>query len=255
MTLHELDAYFRTFLKIEDYPADPSQNGIQIENGEADAKQIETVAFAVDACEATATLAARAGADLLFVHHGLFWRDCEKLTGHQYKRVASFVKNNLALYACHLPLDACNPYGNNYGLAERLALTDTEPFGEWRGMKIGVKGRLPEPLSIRSLSAKALKPGEKPLRILPFGKAAIETVGIISGGAGEDAAQAAMQGLDAYITGEISHEDFHVIKECGINVIVGGHYQTETIGVQLVMEKLAAETGIRTMFIDFPTGL
>ena len=81
------------------------------------------------------------------------------------------------------------------------------------------------------------------------------TVGIISGGAGEEVTQAAAEGLDAYVTGEISHELFHLIKELEINVIAGGHYQTETVGVRLIMEKLRQETDIDTIFIDFPTGM
>ena len=120
MTLCELDNYFRGFLKIEDYATDPSRNGIQIQNSAPDKKQIKKVAFAVDACEATALAAVENGADLLFVHHGLFWGDCEVITGSVYARYNAFLKNDLALYACHIPLDANNPYGNNYGLAARL---------------------------------------------------------------------------------------------------------------------------------------
>ena len=91
--------------------------------------------------------------------------------------------------------------------------------------------------------------------MLAFGKKDIRTVGIISGGAGEEVTQAAAEGLDAYVTGEISHELFHLIKELEINVIAGGHYQTETVGVRLIMEKLRRETDLDTIFIDFPTGM
>ncbi|MGP1458053.1 MAG: Nif3-like dinuclear metal center hexameric protein [Treponema sp.] len=255
MTLNELDEYFRSFLKIEDFPADPSMNGVQIANSSPDAKRIKKAAFAVDACEATALAAAAEGADLLFVHHGLFWGRSERITGHVYKRTAAFIKNDIALYACHIPLDANNPYGNNYGLASRLALTDIQPFGEWKNMKIGVKGALENPITIEELAARALASNEKPNHILAFGKKEIRSVGIISGGAGEEVTQAAAEGLDAYVTGELSHELFHLIKELEINVIAGGHYQTETVGVRLVMEKLRCETDIETVFIDFPTGM
>ena len=255
MTLNELDCYFRSFLKIENFPADPSMNGVQIANAQPAAKTIKKAAFAVDACEATALAAAAEGADLLFVHHGLFWGRSERITGHVYKRTAPFIKNDIALYACHIPLDASNPYGNNYGLAARLALSNLEPFGEWKNMKIGVKGALAHPLSIKELTEQVLNPNEKPNQVLAFGKKDIRTVGIISGGGGGDVYQAAAEGLDAYVTGEISHDNFHLIKELQINVIAGGHYQTETVGVQLVMEKLKRETGIETVFIDFPTGM
>lgn len=255
MTLCELDNYFRGFLKIEDYATDPSRNGIQIQNSAPDKKQIKKVAFAVDACEATALAAVENGADLLFVHHGLFWGDCEVITGSVYARYSAFLKNDLALYACHIPLDANNPYGNNYGLAARLELKNLKPFGEWRSSVIGVKGELDAVLSIEQLAEKVLKPGEKTLAILPFGKKEIKTVGIISGGAAGDVNQAVSCNLDAYITGEVNHEIYHYVRESKINVIGAGHYQTETIGVNLVRAKLEKETGIETIFIDIPTGL
>ena len=176
MTLNELDKWFRSFLKIEDFANDVSKNGIQIENSAPDAKQIKKIAFAVDACEETVQKAAAANADVLFVHHGLFWGGCETITGSFYKRVAPFLKNDIALYGCHIPLDANNPYGNNYGLAARINLKDLQSFGSWRGMEIGVKGILEKPLTVEQLAEKILGTGEKPLFILPFGKKEIKSV-------------------------------------------------------------------------------
>ena len=255
MTLIEFDEYINSFLKKEDFSADISLNGIQIQNSAPDSKQIKKVAFAVDACEATANAAAKAGADVLFVHHGLFWGHCQTVTGSHYKRLAAFIKNDLALCGYHIPLDANNPYGNNYGLAARLGLTDCEPFGTWRGMTIGVKGRLPQALSIDEIAQKILRPGKKPSSIIALGKKEITTVGIISGGASEDVADAIAEKLDCYITGEFAHEDYHIARENCINVIGGGHYETETVGVSLVMQKVQSETDIECIFLDEPTGL
>lgn len=253
MTLNELDEYFRSFLHFENFPADPSKNGIQIQN--PDKTDIKKIAFAVDACEETALRASEEKAQLLFVHHGLFWGDCQVLNGNFYKRVSAFIKNDLALYACHLPLDANNPYGNNYGLASRIGLKNLQGFAFWRGMEIGCKGELEKALTVEELAQKALLPQEKALRILPFGKKIIKTVGIVSGGAAEDVEQAVAENLDAFITGEISHENFHYVKESGINFIAGGHYQTETVGVKLIKEKVEKELGLETVFIDSPTAL
>lgn len=255
MTLHELDTYFNSFLHRENFPSDPSRNGIQIENSAPDTNQITKVAFAVDACAKTAESAIEQGAQLLFVHHGIFWGDCTPVVGTMYKRVAPFIKGDIALYASHIPLDANPLVGNNYGIARRLNLKKTAPFGEWRGMMIGVQGVLPKPLSLEELVAKLFPDGEKPAHIFPFGKKEISTVGIISGGAGEDVDQAKQAGVDAYITGEVGHEDFHVMEELGMTVIAGGHYQTETVGVNLVKAKLEKEKHIETVFIDFPTRL
>ncbi len=255
MNIHELEKYFDDFLKPEDFGNDPSMNGLQIQNKEPDSKQIKKIAFAVDACEETARRAAELGCDVLFVHHGLFWGHSEKITGSVYKRISTFINNDLALFAYHLPLDANNPYGNNYGLAERLGLENLEPFGFWRGMCLGVKGRLPAPQTVNEISEKVLRNGKTPNTILSFGKKENLTVGIISGGGSEDIETAVTEGLDCFITGEFAHEQFHYAKENEINVIGGGHYETETVGVSLVMKKVSAELGIETVFIESETGL
>ena len=255
MTLVEINNWFNSFLKKEDFPSDISLNGIQIQNSEPESKQIKKIAFAVDACEETAKKAAEAGADLLFVHHGLFWGGCQTITGSFYKRISTFIKNDLALCAYHIPLDANNPYGNNWGLAARLGLRNCESFGTWRGMVLGVKGELSEELTIHELAERVLRKGVTPRSVLSLGKEKIKTVGIISGGASDDVTDAIEQGLDCYITGEFAHEDYHLAREMGINVIGGGHYETETVGVSLVMEKVEKELGIECIFVDVPTNL
>ena len=255
MTLVEINNWFNSFLKKEDFPSDISLNGIQIQNSEPESKQIKKIAFAVDACEETAKKAAEAGAHLLFVHHGLFWGGCQTITGSFYKRISTFIKNDQALCAYHIPLDANNPYGNNWGLAARLGLRNCESFGTWRGMVLGVKGELSEELTINELAERVLRKGVTPRSVLSLGKEKIKTVGIISGGASDDVADAIEQGLDCYITGEFAHEDYHLAREMGINVIGGGHYETETVGVSLVMEKVEKELGIECIFVDVPTNL
>ena len=255
MNLYELDAYFNSFLYKEDFSSDISLNGIQIENSAPETKEIKKVAFAVDACESTALRAAQAGADVLFVHHGLFWGRCQTITGNHYKRIAAFLKNDIALCAYHIPLDANAEVGNNFGLARRMGLLDVQPFGKWRGMTLGACGTLPKAVSVDELARILFPEGEKPSHILPFGKKEIKKVAVISGGAGDDFDQAVQIGADAYVTGEVGHEEFHAIEESGINVIAGGHYQTETVGVKLVQAKLEKEKGLETIFIDIPTGL
>lgn len=254
MNLFELGDYFNSFLHPENYRADPSMNGLQIQN-EDPTKQITKVAFATDACEYTAKKAAESGAQVLFTHHGLLWGRSERITASYYKRISSFIKNDLALYAYHIPLDANEEVGNNFGIAKRMGLKNIRTFGFWKGMPIGARGEFESEIPLHEVALKLFPEGEMPNRIYEWGKDKIKSVAIISGGAGEDAPQAAELGIDAYITGEVEHQDFHVIKELGISVIEGGHYQTETVGVRLVAEKLKKETGIETIFIDFPTGL
>lgn len=255
MTLIELDRYFNSILHKEDYDSDISLNGIQIANSAPDQKKITKAAFAVDACEATALKASEEGAQVLFVHHGLFWGRCQTITGNHYKRIASFINNDLALCAYHIPLDANEFVGNNFGIAMQLELKKTRPFGKWRGMTLGCSGEFENPLTIEEVTQKLFPNGEKPNRILPFGKSRIKKVAIISGGAGDDFTQAAAINADLYITGEVGHEDYHGIEESKINVIAGGHYNTETFGVRLMAERLHKDTDIETVFIDIPTGL
>ena len=119
---------------------------------------------------------------------------------------------------------------------------------------VRAKGCLPKAMTIEQLADAALL-GAKPNQILSFGPKKISTVGIVSGGGGSDHWAAWKEGLDCYITGEIGHTDYNPIKEEGLNVIAGGHYNTETVGVQLVMKKLKEEKGIQGVFLDFPTQL
>lgn len=253
MTVKELDSYFRSFLPIGDLEGtDYSLNGVQV--GRLD-KEVGKVAFAVDACLETIERAAEAGADMLFVHHGLFWGKERPVTGSHYRRIAALIETDVALYAAHLPLDMHGEFGNNAGLAAKLGLVDLRPFGSYRKVKIGYAGRLPEPRSIDEVLGLLGMRREDALGVLSFGPEEISTIAVISGGADKEVEQAIDEGADLYLTGELSHQVYHTCQEAGINLIAAGHYRTETIGVRLVAGKLEADTGIGTFFIDLPTGL
>ena len=255
MTLHELDTYFRSFLHIEDFMADPSKNGIQVENSDIYNKQIHKVAFTVDACIETIEKAIENNVDVIFVHHGIFWGHEQTITGNHFRRIKMLIDNDIALYACHIPLDAHNEVGNNYGLAKMLNLKNAAPFGEWKNMNIGVKGQFDKEISLDDLTNRLRAFSINPTIVLPFGKKTLNTIAIVSGAADDLLTEAINTPVDVYITGEISHETYHHAKEHTINVIAGGHYATETIGVSLVAKKLTAEKQIETLFFDVPTGL
>ncbi len=253
MTTVELDRWFKALLGPDAFLAsDPSLNGLQVDNDGAD---VCRVAFAVDACEETILRAAELGAGMLFVHHGLFWKAPLALRGSHYRRIKALLDSNLSLYASHLPLDAHPEVGNNAGIARAIGLGDLKPFGEWRGAVIGFRGELSESLGIDEILSRLFPDGRQPAHILPFGPKKIRSVGIVSGGASDEVHEAIALGLDLYVTGEFEHEAYHPAMEAGINVIAGGHYQTETFGVRLVAERLARETGIDAVFVDVPTGL
>lgn len=262
MNIYDLDLYFRKLLPIADFDNyDASQNGLQVASSD---KPIKKVAFAVDACLENFQKAIQLKADVLFVHHGLFWGKPLTVTGQHYARIKELIQNDLALYAVHLPLDADTTYGNNAGLARNLKLENIQAFGFYKGIRIGMKGEIPKSqkcdvtkngITIDELISKLFPCGEKAKTILPFGKKLIKTVGIVSGGASGNLIDAIAENLDCFITGEIKHETYHEALEHEINVVAGGHYQTETVGVKLLCEKFHEDTKIETVFIHTPTNL
>lgn len=253
MNLSGLDKHLREQLRIDDFSRiDASWNGVQIECGE---KEIARVAVAVDAAGETAARAARWGADVLLVHHGLFWGAGQPVTGIHYRRLRQFLESDMALYAIHLPLDAHEQFGNNAVMAKRLSLVNLRPFGDYKGTAIGWAGDLPRPMTSEAVARELFGTTDDLLGLLPFGPDENRSVGIISGGAPRDFVQAIDAGLDLFITGDASHNIYHNCLEAGINVMFAGHYRTETWGVQALSNHLNQEIGIETTFVDVPTGL
>jgi len=249
ITRARLVAYLDGYLKIASIP-DRSLNGLQVEGR----SRIERAAFAVDASLETIRAASRAKADILVVHHGLFWSRNERITGVMRKRIGALVESGLSLYAAHLPLDCHEEVGNNAEIARLLGLEIEERFGDYHGVLIGYTARAPRPIA-RTALARAV---EKVLRCrvacLNFGPTRVRRVGIVSGGAAEFAVEAKALGCDAFVTGETSHSAYHPAKETGINVIYAGHYASETVGVKALARHLERKFGIECRFLPAPTG-
>lgn len=253
MTIKDFDSWIRTFLNLDEMSGkDYSLNGLQVGD---EKREIRKIAFAVDGVKATFDQAAREKADLIFVHHGLLWGREQPLTGVHFHRIDSLIKNDLALYAVHLPLDMNGDLGNNVALASELGLENVEPFGDFRGKKIGWKGTLPTPATTEAIALRLFGQWTPDVKVLDFGPELVSSVAIISGGAADEIGQAITQGIDLYITGEPKHSTYHVCKEGGINALFGGHYRTETAGVLGVKKKVEEELGLETVYIDIPTGL
>ena len=254
MLLEDLDRYIRSQLRIDDLAGtDKSLNGLQV--GRRD-KEIEHCAVAVDAALETFRRSAESGADMLFVHHGIFWGSEQPVTGMHYERIRFLIENDIALYACHLPLDMHPEFGNNAEMAEYLGLQEIEPFGDYRGrFTIGFKGSLPEARRLDDVVRQLFGSPDEVLGILRFGSEQVRHIGIVSGGAPGAVHEAIEDGLDLYITGDASHTVYHPCMEAGMNMVFGGHYLTETWGVRGLARRLEQEHGIRTSFIDVPTGL
>ena len=161
----------------------------------------------------------------------------------------------MALYAVHLPLDIHPQYGNNASLAQNLRLQDQTGFAPYRGVNIGIKGRLDTPLPRDQIIQILFADWEENTKMLPFGPEEIKTVGILSGGGTRQLEDAIRENLDLYITGDSSHMAYHQSLEAGINVLFAGHYMTELSGVRAIEKKVHREKNLETVFIDVPTGL
>lgn len=235
--------------EVEDYPG--AYNGLEIEAR----SPVEKVAAAVDACRATAEMAASAGAQLLLVHHGLFWGEPLPLTGRNYRRVAAFLQADLALYAAHLPLDVHPELGNNVLLAEALDLEIEGRFGSHEAVE-GIGVWCTTDLAREELLGRIARVcgGEAP-SVVPGGPAHVRRVGIVTGGASSLLEEAAAEDLDTFVTGEGPHHTFHQAQELGVNLVYAGHYATETFGVRATAREVAERFEIEWEFLDHPTGL
>ena len=253
MELAELVSRLDDRLDTDAYSdVDASANGLQVGPPEA---TIEHAAFAVDAATATITDAAESDADVLITHHGLSWGGIERITDRQYNRIAALVDNDIALYVSHLPLDGHQTLGNAAALADLLDLDDTEPFGTIGPVTVGQQGTAPASLTRGELTTTLDAELEADdLQVLDFGPEEIEQVAIVTGSGTDWLDEAREAGTDTLITGEGKQQVYHRAREAGLNVVLAGHYATETGGVQRLQE-LADDWGLSTSYHSHPTGL
>jgi dinuclear metal center YbgI/SA1388 family protein len=175
------------------------------------------------------------------------------MTGTTYKRIHSITDHSLAIYSAHIPLDAHKEVGNNAVLASKLGIAAKGMFCQFEGLEIGVWGELS--VSLDELVDRVSEVVGVTPTVLPGGPDRVEKVGVVTGGAGTEIAQAAERGLDAFVTGEGPHHTFFDAEELGVTAIFAGHYATEVFGVQILGDHLAERFGLSVHFIDHPTGL
>lgn len=251
MKTKELASYLDEYLRVREIE-DTSRNGLQVE-GPA---EVQRVAFAVDACMAAAEGAVTGKAQLLIVHHGLFWEKPRRLVGPLFRQVRTLILGGCGLYAAHLPLDAHPEVGNNAELARLLGLQDVRPFGRYHGVEIGAAGVLEPPLPLPTLIGRLIQVLRvPPVRVLAHGPSEAHRVAVVSGDAVSLLEEVAEAGMDTFITGETRHQAFHAVAEWGVNVLFAGHYATETAGLRALARHLEGEFGLETLFLDLPTGM
>ncbi|AMQ18988.1 Nif3-like dinuclear metal center hexameric protein [Thermococcus peptonophilus] len=246
----ELVSFLDEYLNISAYP-DKSSNGLQVEGKE----EVERVAFTVDTTLRTIERAAKAGADMMIVHHGMIWGGLEYVTGVHYKRLKALIEKGLNLYVAHLPLDAHPEVGNNVELLKLLGLEPKGPFGEYKGLTIGFWSEFREPQPIEKIAQIIAEKLDTTVRTYEFGKREIKMVGAVSGAGAFALEEAWRRGIDLLITGEFGHADYLTAIDLPQSVLVAGHYKTETLGVKALMPVLKEKFGLDVFFIDEPTGL
>ena len=253
MKLESVLHYLDEWLQVSDHPDYPSAlNGLQV----GGPSEVETVVTAVDASGASIRAAAELGADLMIVHHGLFWGGLEPIVGRHERRIRALFEANIALYSVHLPLDTHLEVGNCALLARAIGVDIRGRLGSYKGQDLGVWGDVPEPVEVGQLQKLVSSVvGGGAVRALPGGPERIQSIGVLTGGGGSFVREAADAGLDAYVTGEGSHHTYFDATEFGIHVLFAGHYSTETFGVQAVGGHLSERFGLTSYFVDQPTGL
>ena len=251
MDFRSLVRYLDGFLRIAEVPDYANAlNGLQVDSGRA---EVRRVAVAVDAAQHTIQAALRERADLLIVHHGLFWDGNRTVTGRRYRRLKLLLDADLPLYGAHLPLDVHPEVGNNAVLARELGVQIRGTFAEYKGHPVGVWGELEIRREALCARLDALLGGR--VKLVAGGPELVRTVAVITGGAGGEVVAAAEAGYDAYVSGEGAHHNFFDAEEGGINLLLGGHYATETFGVKALARHLEEKFGLEWVFIDHPTGL
>jgi dinuclear metal center YbgI/SA1388 family protein len=235
-------AYADELLEVHRFP-EYGRPGLQV----LGADDVRKIACGVSASLELFRRAAAAGAQLLIVHHGMFWRNEPLVVDRRQRgRLETLFAADLTLLAYHLPLDAHPTLGNNALLAGALDVEVERPFAE-----VGQGGRLREPVGIDELVARIreLVDGREPL-VFAHGPELIERVAICSGEAGSELILAAHEGYDLLLTGEPEEPSLQTARELGIHFVAAGHDATERLGVQALARNVAERFGLEWEFLE-----
>jgi dinuclear metal center YbgI/SA1388 family protein len=230
--------------RIKDY----APNGLQIE-GKADITKIVT---GVTASQALIDKAIEQNADAIIVHHGYFWKnESYVIRGMKHKRIKALLDNDINLFAYHLPLDIHPTLGNNAQLAKLLDIDVTGPLELGNELSVAIQGQLTTNSSGDELALKINERLKRTcLHIAPPSNKTIKTVAWCTGGGQDYIELAAEQGIDAFISGEVSEKTTHIAQEMDIHFFAAGHHATERYGAKALGEHIANEQGLDVIFID-----
>lgn len=255
--LDEIITWLDDILQTRTTPDYPNAlNGLQLANKGT----VRKVAAAVDFSTRTVQASTENGADLLIVHHGMFWAGAQPITRWRYSRLAKLFDADIAVYASHLPLDRHPRFGNNTLLAKTLGLEPSAEFGHFRDIFVGVQGISEIPTQILVDRARTLSRNNGGDTIATVANASprITRRWAICTGAGASAEtieEATQDGIDTLIVGEGPHWTAVDASDRDLAIIYVGHYASETLGVYAVAAELSRQFNIDCMRISAPTGL
>lgn len=255
-TATQIAEHLDTLLRVREIPDySPALNGLQL----ASRGEVVRVAAAVDFSLRTVDAAIAADANLLLVHHGMFWSGAQRITGLAYERLARLLAHDVAVYAAHLPLDVHPALGNNALLARELGLEPSAGFARYQTIDVGLRGDCDRPTSELVDAARTLaRRHGGDVVVTPFAAARRTRRWAVCTGAGassESLREALALGVDTLIVGEGPHHTAVEAADQGLVVVYAGHYATETLGVRALAEHLEREFGIAWTFVEAPTGL
>jgi dinuclear metal center YbgI/SA1388 family protein len=248
--LSEIVAYCDQYLRIReigDY--ENALNGLQLENSGS----VKKIAAAVDFSTRTLQAAATSSANLLVVHHGMFWGGLRPMTKAWHRQLKLALDHDIAVYSAHLPLDSHPEIGNNVLLMRALGIENSEPFLEEKGSLLGQRASVE--IALSDIGKRLEKAVSGPVHVTEAGPQQPRQIGIITGGAGSLVERVAAEGIDTFITGESPHWTGIAAHELGINLLLGGHYATETFGVKALADFIAKKFQLDWTFLDLPSGL
>lgn len=245
MRLIQLNDFCRDYLRVDDFN-DYCPNGLQVESND----EVKHIVSGVTASLSLIEAAIEAGADTIMVHHGYFWKgEAASLTGMKGRRIRQLIRNNINLFAYHLPLDAHPEVGNNVQLARVMNWSVAEAFGD---QGIVFEGAVENAQTLEQFAGDVKsRLGGEPLAIAG-GDHSVRRIAWCTGAAQGFIEAAAERGVDAFVSGEVSEPTFHIARELGIHYLAAGHHATERYGIQALCEKLAERFDVTHEFIDIP---
>ncbi len=247
MLTNELEQYLNDLLKPEQIK-DFTPNGLQVQGTE----NIKKVVTGVTASKALIDRAISEKADAILVHHGYFWKnESYVIRGMKHSRLKALLINDINLFAYHLPLDIHPTLGNNAQLAEMFAIKEVASLELGNPFSVAQQGRFELETTGEAFAQLINNTLERDcLHIAAPSNKPIKTIAWCSGGGQGYIELAAEQGIDAFLTGEVSEQTTHIAHEMDIHFFAAGHHATERYGIKALGEHLAQEHGLEVLFVD-----